>query len=441
MYQTIGSTGSLEETEWGRLPPPEEEGQYFESSKEGDDGKPLKFRKGGGHMWLSTCSKNVKIKVVGVWDTVGSLGYPDNAWRDVSDVNAPRGFQNTDIHPRRSASVKHLHTYWQVPEIENAFHALALEERRKPFALTHWWLPTDKQAKVIGNTNLIQYWFPGVHINIGGGSEDSLMKRLGDLEGMENITFAWMVDRCQPFLDFNPMNIMGTIRSYSLATAEVLAADDKTKPNEKRKAGWGTGLFIDSYDGIEDTAAGEEDRRPGAYLNPKPPVDKQSGAPGAYTTVDLTKECTRPVVEHLIQQGRGGGKFQPNVLKGFSHERNGEAGEGKGCTWKKTYHPTNLWFHQRVWNFVNRRILWDGKENLSVEIPEFVIPRVVSIPKHEAGRKLLQAERELIKYCSEAWQHVLTKEQQVNEEKMQRDDSALRFPEKPDADNKNHATF
>ncbi|EON65629.1 hypothetical protein W97_04868 [Coniosporium apollinis CBS 100218] len=253
---TIGSTGSLEETEWGRLPPPEEEGQYFESSKEGEDAKPL--------------NNDVKIKVVGVWDTAGSLGYPDNAWRDVSDVNAPHGFQNTDIHPRRSASVKHLHTYRQVPEIENAFHALALEERRKPFALTLWWLPIDKQAKVIGNTNLIQYWFPGVH----------------------------------PFLDFNPMNIMGTIRSYSLATAKVLAADGKTKPNEKRKAGWETGLFIDSYDGIEDRAAGEEDRRPGAYPNPKPPVDKQSGAPGVYTTVDLTKECMHLVVEHLIQQGR-----------------------------------------------------------------------------------------------------------------------------------------
>lgn len=87
-----------------------------------------------------------------------------------------------------------------------------------------------------------------------------------------------MVDRCQPFLDFNLMNIIGTIQSYSLATAEVLAADDRTKPNEKRKVGWGTGPFIDSYVGIEDTAAGEEDRRPGVYLNFKLPVNKQTGA-------------------------------------------------------------------------------------------------------------------------------------------------------------------
>ncbi|KAJ9645695.1 hypothetical protein H2201_007490 [Coniosporium apollinis] len=292
-YTTISASGSLEDTEWGKYPPPPGEEQFFDSPKD-SDGKPLRFRKGGGHAWLTSCSKDVKTKIEDVWDTVGSLGYPDNAWKDVSGV---------------------------------------------------------------------------------------------------------------------------TIQSYSLATAEILADTDKTKLNEKRKAGWGTGPFIDSYDGIEDTAAGEEDRRPGAY-----------------TKVRLTRECMHSAVEHLRQQGRGGGKFEPNVLAGFSRDVNGPHVE-------EDVPPRNFWFHQRVWNFVNRKVLCNGKEDLAVEIPEFVIPRVVSKTGSEDGPKLFQAERELIKYCSEGWKIGLTKEQQEKEEKIKRDDSALRFLEQLDAGNKNHARF
>lgn len=56
-------------------------------------------------------------------------------------------------------------------------------------------------------TNLCQCWFPGVHINIGGGSDETLKeekKSEGDLESMANITFAWMVDRVREvsLLDF-----------------------------------------------------------------------------------------------------------------------------------------------------------------------------------------------------------------------------------------------
>lgn len=73
-------------------------------------------------------------------------------------------------------------------EIENAFQALALDERRAPFSPTLWNIPSDNKK-----TNLIQCWFPGIHVNIGGGSDDGLKRTpKGDLESMANTTFAWM---------------------------------------------------------------------------------------------------------------------------------------------------------------------------------------------------------------------------------------------------------
>jgi hypothetical protein len=57
--------------------------------------------KGAGSEWLHQTDKNVTIKVVGVWDTVGSLGYPDNKWYDLSHRNTSYGFHNTEIHPRK----------------------------------------------------------------------------------------------------------------------------------------------------------------------------------------------------------------------------------------------------------------------------------------------------------------------------------------------------
>ena len=58
-----------------------------------------KVRKGAGAEWLSYCHKPVDIKIVGVFDTVGSVGLPENKWIDVSKWNKRYAFHNTDPHP------------------------------------------------------------------------------------------------------------------------------------------------------------------------------------------------------------------------------------------------------------------------------------------------------------------------------------------------------
>merc|ERR1711939_431792 len=72
------------------------------------------------------------------------------------------------------------------PGIENAFQALALDERRTAFSPALWEKPQSCRTK------LRQVWFPGVHSNIGGGYDD---------QELADITLAWMMSQFSPFLD------------------------------------------------------------------------------------------------------------------------------------------------------------------------------------------------------------------------------------------------
>ena len=67
--------------------------------------------------------------------------------------------------------------------VEHAYHALALDERRKAFTPTLWYIDNEEVKEGGKLPELRQVWFPGFHINIGGGSDDGLKEMKGDLEG------------------------------------------------------------------------------------------------------------------------------------------------------------------------------------------------------------------------------------------------------------------
>lgn len=102
----------------------------------------------------------VNIKFLGVWDTVGALGVPFRLTQLLFKYKY--GFHDT-----RLSSI-----------VENAYHALALDESKRVFAPTLW--TTD-----VGRTRTEQRWFPGEHSDIGGGSEN--------VEA-SNKTFHWMME-------------------------------------------------------------------------------------------------------------------------------------------------------------------------------------------------------------------------------------------------------
>ncbi|KAF2260187.1 hypothetical protein CC78DRAFT_37266 [Lojkania enalia] len=140
------------------------------------------------HDTLELSEKSRKVKVVGVWDTVGSLGIPDVAWFNFSSWRSRYGFHNVKL----------------TENIEHAFHALALDERRGPFRPTLWYIPYELKEQLAKDKKQIpelkQVWFPGVHINSGGGNDDTIGEMKGDLEHLSTATFCWMLQCIAPYL-------------------------------------------------------------------------------------------------------------------------------------------------------------------------------------------------------------------------------------------------
>ena len=107
-------------------------------------------------------SQPAKVKVVGVWDTVGSVG--------VAAGNIP-GISRSQFD--------YLQTGLRLP-IMNGYHALAIDEHRNDFAPTLWGVrhPKDPKAPMAPPrqlSNVEQRWFVGAHANVGGGYEADLL--------------------------------------------------------------------------------------------------------------------------------------------------------------------------------------------------------------------------------------------------------------------------
>ena len=139
----------------------------------------------------------VPIKCVGVWDTVGALGIPGH----LGDLFT----QFYQFHDTKLG-----------PHVENAFHALAIDEHREDFVPTLWQRLPDAPA----GQKLVQVWFAGAHSNVGGGYVE---------HGLSDVALAWMAGQVAPLLDLD--------RDY-------LAS------RQDRRDGWGLGKIYDSAAGL-----------------------------------------------------------------------------------------------------------------------------------------------------------------------------------------------
>jgi uncharacterized protein (DUF2235 family) len=108
------------------------------------------------------------IKFLGVWDTVGSLGIPVSflSWWN-------RRYHFHDV--KLSSGIKY------------AYHALAVDEKRKYFRPALWEVSKDALEREDPQVSE-QVWFPGVHCNVGGGYADS---------GLSDICLKWMADKAR----------------------------------------------------------------------------------------------------------------------------------------------------------------------------------------------------------------------------------------------------
>lgn len=136
---------------------------YRDKSPDGhpDSLQSLAFKK--AHTWTDE-----QIKFLGVFDTVGALGAPFGI---ILGWLVDKLF-DCSFHDTRLSSI-----------IANAYHALAVDERRLIFQPTLMTPNTQHDAE-----HFEQKWFPGVHSNVGGGYLNT---------GLSDLALNWMADKAR----------------------------------------------------------------------------------------------------------------------------------------------------------------------------------------------------------------------------------------------------
>ena len=102
-----------------------------------------------------------KVKFLGVWDTVAALGVPRTRTDRMLNWIAPHGF----------------HDFKLSGSVENAYHALAIDDIRKSFH------PVLFEPGSNAKGELKQVWFMGMHTDVGGGYRE---------KGLSDIVLEWM---------------------------------------------------------------------------------------------------------------------------------------------------------------------------------------------------------------------------------------------------------
>lgn len=278
----------------------------------------------------------VPIKAIGVWETVGSLGTPRIGWLErigvQSSASKRMGFYDTRLSNC----------------IENAFQALALDERRSSFSPAVW-------EKMPGNqTRLRQVWFPGVHGNVGGGYDD---------QEIANITLAWMMSQIREFVD---MNLDYVLDQQDATEAYYERSGQRPRP-------WSFGKIYDSMAGVY-ALGGATTRTPGRYYV----VDPQNGRETDIPLRDTHEYIHASVRSRVRLKGPGSddkGTYAPRALEDWKLvvEYDDEGYDGRG---KRRTRPNVFWRLTTKQKVVSTRVL-----------PE--------APLHPLERELLEMDPEI----------------------------------------------
>ncbi|KAB5517422.1 hypothetical protein GE09DRAFT_1045118 [Coniochaeta sp. 2T2.1] len=238
----------------------------------------------------------IKVKAVGVWDTVGSLGIPQVSWLPKLSIGAASKeyrFYDTNLSDR----------------IEHAFQALALDEHRPPFSPAVW----ERSAANRHTTELRQVWFPGNHGNVGGGWQDA---------GIANMSLAWMMDQLASvgveFDEATITRIFSRLESYykTIATSNsrrAWAIQQIYETNHPIRP-WGMGALLKAGSFLY-TLAGYDLRTPGTYKK----IDLSTGSSSHAFLEDTNERIHSSVRVRLAAGGLGlndSGVWDCPALKG-----------------------------------------------------------------------------------------------------------------------------
>lgn len=255
---------------------------------------------------------NIRIKAVGVFDTVGALGIPRVGWLDRFGLQR----QDTKEYTFYDTNLDNC--------IENAYQALALDENRSSFSPAVWEKPPNN------TTNLRQVWFPGVHSNIGGGLED---------QGLANISLAWMTSQLEPFIEFDPDYILDCYDDTRMYYKET---NQKPRP-------WSFGKIYDSLKGIY-LLDGAMTRTPGSYLRADPSTGNPTSKP-----LRQTNEYIHPSVRTRL-------------------ELSGPGKDDRGDYDAKALDPYKLKYEDDPMNGTRPRVMWVSRSKPRKGAPRTELP-------------------------------------------------------------------
>ena len=114
------------------------------------------------------CETNVEIEMIGVWDTVKTLGLP------------------YPLLSRLAPMATEFHSDVIGGAIKMGFQALALNENRQAYRPVLW------QREENWDGHLEQVWFRGAHADIGGH-----VWAVPEARGLSNIPLVWMLERAE----------------------------------------------------------------------------------------------------------------------------------------------------------------------------------------------------------------------------------------------------
>lgn len=115
---------------------------------------------------------NNRVRLLGVFDTVGSYGVPAGV-SGLAPLARYISLAAFGFHDTRFGG-----------HIGHGLHAIGVDERRRPFTPTFWTVAKGAPQPA----NVEQTWFPGVHCNVGGGYDD---------HGLSDIALIWMIARAR----------------------------------------------------------------------------------------------------------------------------------------------------------------------------------------------------------------------------------------------------
>lgn len=118
----------------------------------------------------------IRLRYLGVWDTVGALGVPNHLW--ISGLFN----KNTQFHDSALSST-----------VESARHAVAIDEYRRAYEPSLWdnldlLNSVAASPESSDGPRYRQVWFPGDHSSIGGG---------GDVTAHSSAALLWIAEGAQ----------------------------------------------------------------------------------------------------------------------------------------------------------------------------------------------------------------------------------------------------